>query len=251
MGKLEKLLSDWQEGALRTAVALGSEGYSMSWLDLQRKRGSLVRFAPNIVGRPGDDITAFGGLFALSHDLGFSTYIGGLGALQIHGLTEVKNASRDLTLFGSENRLPGWFISKRWKRAVSYKACRILFNPAFSENESFLLHKHQGFSVRVSSPLRAIFEYLHYVPREYSLKEAQKYVAALGDVPAQEVVNILLACRSFKVKRLFLLLSDKLGATWRKQCDLSGVELGDGYQAISPNGVLNEKYKLYLPKSFI
>ncbi len=248
MTKLEKLLSEWPQGALRTAVAIGKEGYSMGWLDYQRNRGSLLRFAPNIVGRPGDVISVWSALYALNHDVGFSTHIGGLAALQIHGLEQPLRRESVFTLFGTEDRLPNWFTEYGWKEKVIYKACRMLFQKGF--DGGIVSHKHQGFFVRVSSPLRAIFEYLHYVPRENSLNDAKRYLSLLGDGAEGDVIRFLLGCRSFKVKRLFLVIAERVGASWFNELNFSNVDIGDSIQYISANGVRNDKYKLYLPKSF-
>jgi hypothetical protein len=58
---------------------------------------------------------------------------------------------------------------------------------------------------------------------------------------------LLTACRSVKVKRLFLYMAERHEHTWLSKLDISKVDLGKGKRMIVPNGRFNAKYQITVP----
>ena len=56
--------------------------------------------------------------------------------------------------------------------------------------------------------------------------------------------TLLETCRSVKVKRLFLYLSERNELPWLKDLELDKVNLGSGKRVISKNGKYNAKYQI-------
>jgi len=81
-----------------------------------------------------------------------------------------------------------------------------------------------------SAPERAAMEMLHLVPKEVGFDEAQLIVENLVALRADVVQRLLEACRSVKVKRLFLYMgrdwdtAGSLSLTYRTS--ISGKESG-------------------------
>lgn len=62
---------------------------------------------------------------------------------------------------------------------------------------------------------------------------------------------LLTACRSVKVRRLFLVFADKHQHRWRKHLDTSRIDFGSGPRALAVGGKLHPTYLIYVPERFV
>lgn len=62
------------------------------------------------------------------------------------------------------------------------------------------------------------------------------------------VQALLQACRSVKVKRVFLYLADTANLPWFGDLDVARVNLGSGKRMIVKGGVLVPRYNITVPK---
>jgi hypothetical protein len=58
---------------------------------------------------------------------------------------------------------------------------------------------------------------------------------------------LLEACRSVKVKRLFLYMAENQELPWLTKVDLSKVDLGKGKRMVVPKGRYDSKYQITVP----
>ena len=107
------------------------------------------------------------------------------------------------------------------------------------------------FSIRISSPERAILEYLHLAPDSIDLMECYQVMEGLSTLRPRLMQQRLEECRSIKVKRLFLYMAEKARHEWVKRLELSKLDLGKGPRSIVKGGVYSNKYALNLPKELV
>ena len=100
------------------------------------------------------------------------------------------------------------------------------------------------FEIKIASPELAAFEMLYLTPQEESFDEAEKIMEGLTTLRPRLVQSLLEECKSIKVKRLFLFLSEKHEHNWLKELQLENINLGSGKRVVVKNGILNKKYNI-------
>jgi Transcriptional regulator, AbiEi antitoxin, Type IV TA system len=73
------------------------------------------------------------------------------------------------------------------------------------------------FSIKVSSPERAMLECLYLSPDTVDLMECHQIMAGMTTLRPKLVQKLLEHCNSIKVKRLFLYLANRAGHDWLKR----------------------------------
>jgi len=243
--KLNRLIADWPVGAIYVTSWLKNAGISNQLLNRYKKSNWLSAVAPGALKRFQDEVTYQGGVYALQKQLDSSIHIGAKTALELQGKAHyLQLGNATATLFGgSEDKLPGWFNKADWKFMTEYYSTSFL--PSALGLVDFEL---KTFSVKISSPARAIMECLYLTPKKQDLMECYELLEGLTNLRPKQVQGLLEACTSVKVKRLFLFLSEKAGHSWIEYLDISKVDLGKGKRSIVPNGVLISKYQITVPK---
>ena len=67
----------------------------------------------------------------------------------------------------------------------------------------------------------------------------------------KQLVALLTACRSVKVRRLFLVFADRHEHPWRKYLDTAKIDLGSGPRALVEGGKLHPTYRIYVPEALL
>ena len=116
--------------------------------------------------------------------------------------------------------------------------------------EGFTVFKERDFSVRIAAPERAAMEMLHLVPQKVGFDEAQLMIENLAALRGDVVQRLLVACRSVKVKRLFLYMAEQKEHPWLSKLELSRINLGKGKRMVVPHGTLDAKYLITVPKTY-
>ena len=70
----------------------------------------------------------------------------------------------------------------------------------------------------------------------------------LNNLRPDTVQQLLEACSSVKVKRLFLYMAEKAQHPWLNYLDLQKIDLGKGNRSLVEKGVYVSKYKITVPK---
>jgi hypothetical protein len=141
-------------------------------------------------------------------------------------------------------KLPTWFKKHKWDQKINYKATSFLPKELGLNEFSFT-----GFSIKVASPARAIMECLYLAPEKFDLMECYELMENLNDLRPTQVQDLLEACKSIKVKRLFLYMAEKHNHNWYKYLNLSTVDLGKGKRSLVKEGVYVSKYQITLPET--
>jgi len=196
----------------------------------------------------GETPTIVGGLYALQKDLKLEVHIGARSALELLGRAHyVRTGRPTVTLFGEPNKLPKWFTTYDWGVDVEYHRAH-LFDPTYVG-----LKKYQDgyLSVLLSDEIRAMAEFLSLVPTEYSLEEGKDLMQGLTSLQPKKVEAMLHACKSIKVKRLFLVLVEESGYAWSRKLDTDSIDLGVGPRNLTIGGVMHKKYKITVPRAVL
>lgn len=244
--KINRLISQWTSGVPATTSYLEALGYSSNLLVRYKNSGWLEPLGRGAYIRSGDKASWLGALHALQNQLLLPVHAGGKTALELKGyahyLAEKQNR---IFLYGPRGViLPVWFKGDRFN--VRFEMFRTNLFP-LDNHMGFTEIKERDFSVRISAPERAAMEMLHLVPNKVGFAEAQLIMGNLVALRTDVVLELLRACNSVKVKRLFLYMAERHEHPWLSNLDLSKVDLGKGKRMIIPKGRYDTKYKITVP----
>lgn len=239
------MLSTTPSGVVLTSAWLVDQGYS---LELQKRyrrsrwyesigTGALIRF--------GDVVDYLGGVYALQAQLGLSVHPAGKTALAIQGKSHyLALAVNRVQLFGgSKERLPQWFKKHDWGLNIDCQMSSFL-----PKDLGLSDYAHRGFTVKISSPARAMLECLYLAPKYQPLVEAYELMEGLNNLRPASVQALLEECSSIKVKRLFLYLAEKAGHEWLAHLSLNKIDLGSGKRVIVADGAYVPRYQITVPR---
>ena len=243
--KINQLLSSQPFGIVLASSWLVQQGYS---LDLQKQykkskwfdsigTGALIRYA--------DQVDYLGGVYALQSQLGLSVHPAAKTALSMQGKAHyLELSTKTVQLFASnQEHLPLWFKSRDWGVRVDCQKTSFL-----PPDLGLVEIEHKNFKVSISSPARALMECLYLSPKSQPLLEIYELMEGLNNLRPTSVQNLLEACTSIKVKRLFLYLADKAEHEWLNYLKLDNVDLGSGKRSIVRGGVYIPKYQITVPR---
>lgn len=196
--------------------------------------------------RMGDRPTYQGALFALQEQANLNIHPGGKTALSLLGKVHyLELSTKQIILFGgSEEKLPAWFSKYNWGLKVDY------YSSSFLPSNIGLQTLNLGtFNLLVSNPTRALMECLYLVPKKQELVECYEIMEGLNNLRPKQVQELLEACTSVKVKRLFLYMAEKTGHDWFKYISIENIDLGKGKRSFVKDGVYISKYLITVPKA--
>lgn len=243
--KLNTLLRSQPSGVVLASSWLAGQGYSLDLQKQYRKSRWFDSIGTGALVRYGDQVDYLGGIYALQSQLGLSVHPAAKTALAMQGKAHyLALAAKKVQLFGGvDDALPLWFKKHDWGLELDCKLSSFL-----PPELGLVAFEHKGFTVKISSPARAIMECLYLAPRSQPLLEVSELMEGLNNLRPASVQTLLERCRSVKVKRLFLYLADKAGHDWLAYLKLDRVDLGSGKRAIVPGGVYVSKYQITVPK---
>lgn len=246
--KINQLITQWPRGTVFTTVHLEKLGFSRGLVKRYTSSRWLVPLGRGAFILKGDKVNWSGGLYALQTQLHLSIHTGGKTALEIKGYGHyLSEKTRRVFLYGSRNhKLPAWFIKYDWGVNVVY-SCTKLFPEDYTKG--FSEFAESEFAIRISSPERAMMEMLYHVPNKVSFNEAFLIMEALTSLRPETVMELLQSCNFIKVKRLFMYMAEMHNHPWVEQLNLSNVDFGKGKRVIVPNGKLDKKYHITVPKT--
>jgi hypothetical protein len=243
--KLNRLVLNWPKGAVYTSEWMTGQGFRRSLIDKYKKSKWLSPIARGAYILSGDRVDWTGGLYAIQNQLKLNIHVGGKTALQIKGLAHYLPAEiKKIYLFGTAGqKLPSWFKDHNWNVTFDYTMTNL-----FKENIGLTDQDYGSFTIKISSPERAIMETLYLVPHKQTFEEGSLLMEHLVTLRPDLVRELLEDSKSIKVKRLFLYLAERHNHPWLEHSDLSKVDLGSGKRVIVPGGVFDKKYLITVPK---
>ncbi len=245
--KINKLFNTTPSGVVLLSSWLTEQGYSLDLQKRYKKSKWLSSIGTGAVIRHGDNVDYYGAIYALQKQAGMSVHVGGRSALALQGKSHYLNmTSGRVVLFGGgKEKLPAWFKRHDWGVRLDHFATSFL--PADIGVVDF---ERPNFSIKISSPARAMMECLYLVPKHQEFYESYELMEGLNTLRPKLVQELLESCSSVKVKRLFLYLAEKCGHDWVEYIDLTKVDLGSGKRALVKSGVYIGKYQMTVPQEF-
>ena len=250
--KLNQLQQLIPEGSFASVAWLAKHGYSTSRLARYAASGWLESPARGVYRRPGSPLKWQQVVVSLDRELAPPPHVGGLSALELRGYAHFLKPRGPGTIHLYSNEpLRGWVGKLSFKeRFVEHR------NRLFAPGVSALVSEPWGprdEPLFYSLPERAMLEFLDGVPVEQSLEHAALLMEGLVDLSSKRVMELLVSCRSVKVKRLFLALASRHSFQWVKPvlaaADEGKVNLGKGKRSLVRGGKLHPKYLITVPET--
>src|SRR3990170_4412758 len=247
--KINRLLKIWPSGAVAVLPWLEKQGVYQQLVHKYETTSWVRRVGRGAYAKAGDKVEWTGGLYAIQEQMGLPIHAGGKTALQMQGYAHFLPMGRGTTvsLFGPPDvKLPTWFKQYRWGIKVRYTATNLFADQA----DQGLTKKDIGpYSIKVSTPERAMMEVLYGVPLVDSYEEARLLMEGLTTLRPRVVQRLLENCVSVKVKRLFMLLAENCKHPWIGKVDLSKVDFGKGKRQPVKGGRFDSKYNITVPNT--
>lgn len=240
-----KLMQEWPQGSVVTTAWAKHIGISRQLLKRYQDSGWIERLGWGAYKKPGDELSWQGGLYALQEQMRLPVHVGGMTALSHQGLAHyLRLGTEDVFLYSPlGTRLPAWFGSHHW--GVSIEHIRTSFLP---ETIGVMVHDMDRLPIQVAAPERAILECLYLAPQHMDLIEIYDVLEGLVNLRPSLMQDLLEACSSIQVKRLFLYMAEKAAHHWLPFLDTSRIGLGSGDRSIVQGGVYVASHRLIVPK---
>ncbi len=248
-GKLRQIFKQWPRGTVAAQPWLESQGVYRQLARTYLRSSWVERVGRGAYKLAGDRVSWTGGLYAIQRHLELPIHAGARTALEFQGYAHFLPIGKGTTvwLFGNPGtRLPAWFQSYGWDVRVRYVAMDL-----FPANRlAGLTEKDMegSYSIRLSSPERAMMEVLALVPQESDFEGAQLLMEGLATLRPALVQELLESCRSVKVKRLFMHLAEKSGHPWIEELDRAKINFGKGKRVVVAGGRFDSKYGITVPR---
>jgi len=246
--KLKNLLERWTSGFAATSAWMKTFGISTQLTQKYLKSGWIEPLGRGAYKKTKDTVEWYGALASIQQQLSLPVNLGGPTALAAHGSAHyVRFGKERVFLFSPlHQKLPKWFKTYDWGNPVEYFATSFL-----PEKLGISDVDYNGISVRTSSRERAILESLYLSPKHFDLLECYQMLEGMNNIRPNIVQELLVKCKSVRVKRLFLYMAKKAALPVLDFLDLSKVDLGAGDRSIVENGIYNAEYKISIPKELI
>ena len=273
-GKLNWLLRHLPDGLVVDAAWMGGHGYSAQLCKKYVSSGWLDKPARGVFRRPGGSLKWRQVVIALQTLLARPLFVGGRTALDLHGFAHYLpfDGRQTIHLYGAEGP-PSWLDKLPLEEAFWFHRTQPLFKtdpvfkaanelggsqtvataqaPAMSPGSPTLTTQLWGqwdWPLVLSTPERAVFELLDELPNHESFHQADMLMEGMRTLSPRRLEQLLLDCRSVKVKRLFLFFAERHNHPWLKHIGLSKVDLGRGKRALVKGGRLDAKYQIVVPE---
>ena len=242
--KIKKILDLVPRDSLLFSSWMASQGIDRKEQTLYVRSGWLERVAQGVYKIAGSTPTLYGAVASYNKQLGKRCHVGASSALDMRGFSHFVAMGKPLGyLFtDKDSRLPGWFEKTEWDMTVKY-----FTTSAFGAETGLEIHDYNGTQLLISSPERAFMECLLLSQEQFSLLDSYYVMEMMTTLRPVLVQQLLEACSSIKVKRLFLYMAEKAGHNWFRALDLSKFDLGRGVRNISATGRFISKYQMIVP----
>ena len=271
--KLNSLQHLLPEGLVVSAAWLEDRGYSSALRGKYVANGWLKQPARGIYTRPGAETRWQHLVISMQSLMRQPVAVGGLSALELQGYGHyVRMGSEHRVYLYTETRLAKWVgevdpllhfeqrnANKLFKEADIEHAVTDLPDLMNSTDHTETSHVSGGlrryawgdreWPMVVSSPERAILEFLDEIPSRQSFEHAADLFNGLTNLSPRRLQKLLERCNSVKVTRLFLWFADRYEHAWLKHLNVAAIDIGSGKRVIAKSGRLDSKYQITVPEN--
>lgn len=242
-------MDQWRPHTVVTSMRLNELGISPQDTQNYLSSGWLEPLGRGAYKRPVETVTWQGALWTIQTQLKLDVHVAARTALEMSRKAQfLRFAGYTVFLFSPPKvTLPAWFKEHDWSVEIRHSQTKVLPpDLGVSELEAF-----GALRIRGSSPERAILETLHLAPQAIDLVEAAQLAEGLVTLRPKLMQELLEACTSVKVKRLFLYLAERADLPVMRHLNLAAIDLGKGDRSLTPKGKYVAKYGLHLPAELV
>jgi hypothetical protein len=229
-----------------------NQGFSLHFLDNAVRSGTLTPLASGVYTLHGQPVSWTSVVASLQRMAESPIQVGGLSALELDHRTHFLPAGtvQNVQLY-SGYPLPRWLNRVPVNAQFEWQGTRRLWPDAIMMNARLTREYswQEGLPpIIYSCPEKAIMEVLAKVPAAVSFEHAGALTEGLSNLSPRKADVLLRACRSIKVKRLFLWLAERENHAWFRHLKSDDYDLGSGKRVIASNGRLNTRWMITVPK---
>ncbi|MDF1670204.1 MAG: type IV toxin-antitoxin system AbiEi family antitoxin domain-containing protein [Roseovarius sp.] len=272
--KLNSLQHLLPEGMVVTAAWLKEKGYSSALCSKYVSNGWLIQPARGLYKRPGAETKWQHLVISMQSLMRQPVAVGGLSALELQRFGHYVHLGSEQRIFlYTETRLAKWVHAFNPLIQFEQRNANRLFKEPFVKRAVGNLpeltapvsdaggptHIAGGLTryrwgdrewpMLISSPERAILEFLDEIPGRQTFQHAADIFTGLANLRPRRLQGLLEQCDSVKVKRLFLWFADQHQHAWLKHLDVSAIDLGSGKRVIATSGRLDPRYQITVPEA--
>lgn len=231
-------------------------------------RGWLERIAHGLYRRPfsaSDSSNARSGwkipLLSAQWLMEYGFHVGGISALDLRGHAHYLRLGANPAIYLYGEDIPDWLVGLDTDAHFVRRRNDLFHDPSVGvDDATFSLSESPAeglglnpwlWPIRMSSPERAVLEAMADVPNVISFHTMDTVFETLVSLRPRLLSQLLLQCRSVKVKRLFLVYADKHGHPWRKHVDTAQLNLGRGDRSLLSGGRLHPTYRITVPADLL
>ncbi|MDT8321242.1 MAG: type IV toxin-antitoxin system AbiEi family antitoxin domain-containing protein [Xanthomonadales bacterium] len=266
--KINQLAKDLPEGLLADAKWMEQHGYYGSLRTKYLAAGWLERPTRGVYRRPRGDLTWEQAVISLQSLMHHPVTVGGRTALELQGFAHyLSHAQQEVFLYG-DKPLPGWTANLPIETRLVFRSRRRLF-PGLDQalptvpldgqklpdtdktlSGAFRVFPwgHWKWPLVVSTAERAVFELLDELPDRESFHQVDGLMEGLATLSPRRLQELLVQCRSIKVKRLFLFFADRHNHAWLQRINHEDIDLGKGKRMLVKGGKFDPTYQITVPE---
>ena len=268
--KLSQLQHLLPEGAVVEASWLEDRGYPRSLRSHYVTNGWLMPVAHGVVAKPGTKLAWQAVVHSLQFLMEYDVLVGGRTALELHGFAHYlrPQGMTEVQLY-HEERLPGWLSKLPFQtQFVERKATRLFPKGHLTQQMQHMRgdygeddgesHTNVGVArhiwgpphqpILLSSPERAVLELMNELPDNESFAQVDAIFDGLTNLRPRRLQELLDACHSVKVNRLFFWFTRRHNPAWAKRLSEDSVKLGSGKRSLVKGGRLDQRYQITVPE---
>ncbi len=210
------------------------------------KRGWLDRISKGVYVLQGKAPTLLNVIAAYNKQLDKHCIVGAYTALELRGYSHYLSLGKPTAYLFTDrfNKIPTWITTREWDMTVKYMTTSFLGDNLKGVEEMTVGDD----ALLVSSPERAFLECLNLPEATSSLLDLYYIMESLTTLRPKLLQQLLEACTSQKVKRLFLYMAEKAGHPWFRALKLDSIEIGTSRLMAVPTGKYIAKYNMTIPK---
>ena len=242
--KINKLLAEGIPNGLYFSEWLGANGYSPQLLQQYRNTGWLEMLNRGVYYRAGEQLSAYAAVASCSKQTQSHLRLAAHSALELHGVMHFVPMGKPRAMVTTNQRHKMlWLQSDLFDRDFHY-----FFTPQLPNEEAEMWIDH-GLQLPASSQELAILECLYLAPKWYSYMDVFYLMEMLSTLRPNLLQQLLERTTSYRVKRMFLYMAEKVAYPWWKKLDISRIDLGTGtMQLTEDGGAYISKYKITIPQ---
>lgn len=258
---LNRLERELPEGLLVDTAWLKQRGYSRQLLNHYVGAGWLEQPARGVYRRPRGHVSWQRTIISLQSLLEYPLAVGGRTALELQGYAHyLRQGTEAVHLYGPKAP-PAWLKKLPLRTLFIHHNSLKLFqerptgtakgDKASHDAGDSLTVQNWGqwdWPLTMSTPERALLELLDELPAHESFHQADVLMESLSSLSPRRLQELLVRCRSVKVKRLFFFFADRHHHAWLKRLDRRSINLGSGKRMLVKGGRFDPVHQITVPE---